>query len=786
MQTRNVDRPDALRLSLFVSLLLTVCVFLLLMAVTQPVLAAECNVPGQYATIQAAVNAATCDTINVSVGTFNEEISINRSLQIRGAGRTVSIINGSGAVRPITIAGTGTVVRLSGLRITNGRAIPAPNFGGGVLVKSGATLNGEDLQIDNNVASDLLQTGYGGGLAIQNGTAYLTDTLVLTNTAKSVNTGSGFGGGLYVAGDERAGRAILHLTDSEVRGNTAFASTVANVDRSLDGRGGGLYVGESDNTAIVLKGNTWARNVARGTNTFPGDGDGGAIAVDTGGKAATVTLTNDNFIDNIANASNGTIALDSARGGAIFLDTSAPGQIQATLEGVRASGNVAKLAQGGDAVGQGGALYARHSRLAVTGGTLDKNIAGRASVSGKRAQGGAIYLAATALTADSVRILDNIALQGNGSDTPGSDSQGGGIVVGDTATISLTNSLIADNAVSNAGGNGAGLYINGTATARIIHVTIANAARNPQEGIYAGPGGQAADIVITNTMVVSHATGIYNEGVNDRVAQNYMLYFRNNQNTVGTVSGNTGNVAGDPAFINPSERDYFILPESAAINAGTDAGVTTDINGTVRPQLGGFDIGAYERPSPISLTGGTIDGPLAGPPGEYVFGASPLPKYATEPISYLWDNGDTSAFSTRSLEQELNYTLTVTLTNNFGLGNAIISRTVTITPPESECAVPLIDLAITGPISGETGLEYTFNAVTFPGNATTPISFTWLPEPVSGQGTASASYTWATAGEKQVAVTAQNCGRSEASIQTITLMDPDPEPEQVYLPLVAR
>jgi parallel beta-helix repeat protein len=54
-------------------------------------------------------------------------------------------------------------------------------------------------------------------------------------------------------------------------------------------------------------------------------------------------------------------------------------------------------------------------------------------------------------------------------------------------------------------------------------------------------------------------------------------------------------VIGDPRFVNPGERDFHLLPGSAAIDKGIPLGeVSHDKDGIKRPQGAAFDLGAFE------------------------------------------------------------------------------------------------------------------------------------------------------------------------------------------------
>jgi hypothetical protein len=81
----------------------------------------------------------------------------------------------------------------------------------------------------------------------------------------------------------------------------------------------------------------------------------------------------------------------------------------------------------------------------------------------------------------------------------------------------------------------------------------------------------------------------------------------------------------------------------------------------------------------VELTGVAIAGPTSGVPGTYTFTVSYEPVSATLPIAYLWDNGDTTATSTR-LFSAGTYTLVVTATNCVDV-RVVDDHTVTIAEP---------------------------------------------------------------------------------------------------------
>ena len=84
--------------------------------------AATCQVPSaSYPTIQSAVNDANCTELELGGQTFNEDVSIDRSLTITGAGSGSTIIDGTGSIPAVDLtANTARQLSIAGLTITGG------------------------------------------------------------------------------------------------------------------------------------------------------------------------------------------------------------------------------------------------------------------------------------------------------------------------------------------------------------------------------------------------------------------------------------------------------------------------------------------------------------------------------------------------------------------------------------------------------------------------------------------------------------------------------------------
>ena len=179
-----------------------------------------------YFTIQDAINnALDGDTISIAPGTYYKNLVVNRNINIIGAGKDITIIDGQ-QKDSVIIINPDIIATISGFTIRNGNA----ERGGGVFI-NGATLTLQNSTVTGNTAT------YGGG--IWNGY-----TLTLINSQVTGNTYGWLGGGICNCGSG------LVIINSQISGNRKSGN---------DCRGGGIYnyygaIGKLQNSTIT--GNT--------------------------------------------------------------------------------------------------------------------------------------------------------------------------------------------------------------------------------------------------------------------------------------------------------------------------------------------------------------------------------------------------------------------------------------------------------------------------------------------------------------------------------------------------
>jgi parallel beta-helix repeat protein len=346
---------------------------------------------------------------------------------------------------------------------------------------------------------------------------------------------------------------------------------------TLDAHGEGRVLTISGAISPTVEGLHLTGGDANGLGGSPsGDSGGGVLVI-----SATLTLSECRILSNSA----------TFGGGLQFYNS--PG---ARLRGNTVGDNSART--------QAGGLYFRNS----PGATLISNTIRDNHVGPGPAQqyyGGAWFLNSDSATLRGNVIRGNyaqhncgglcfqgsrdISLEGNIVLSNTAGGLGGGLYLYNSA-VTLTNDVIADNEAD----IGSGLCAN-RSSARLLHTTI---ARNVSDGLSASNGVFATDdgshsstVALTNTIVVSHMVGI-TVTTGSTVTVDGVLWFGNgvNYGGPGTITV-THEYSGNPAF---AADGYHLRGASAAIDKGAYAEVDEDVDGDLRPQGGGYDLGADE------------------------------------------------------------------------------------------------------------------------------------------------------------------------------------------------
>ncbi len=190
------------------------------LALTGIALATVINVPGDYATIQAGVNAAGYgDTVSVAPGTYVENVQLNggsqsENITLLGSGWENTTIDGGGLFNTVYVYQISNFT-IEGFTVRNAQQSgsapgnvgvhlnPQSSFGTLIVRHCNVTHNGHGIQIwndfggaayiEHNIISDNLYNGFYPYL----GTVYLTNNTIVDNGQDGYNDWSG-GGTIYI------------------------------------------------------------------------------------------------------------------------------------------------------------------------------------------------------------------------------------------------------------------------------------------------------------------------------------------------------------------------------------------------------------------------------------------------------------------------------------------------------------------------------------------------------------------------------------------------------------
>jgi hypothetical protein len=272
----------------------------------------------KYSTIQEAVNSGIPGkTIDLVAGTYQENLRIDKSFTIKGAGVGKTIIDGcrGGSVIFVGKNRAEIDVTLTGITVKGGTCTEVKAAGNdpNTNVCGGGIINHGNLTITDCIISDN-EAYFGGGI-------FNRGTLNLEKGASVIHNAGYDGGGIYNQGGVRS-LALVNLNGCSIEknqakqrgagiysvGNTVNIYSGTTISGNIAGNsGGGIYLAPSKYVLKMYGGDILDNHaVASGGGIFSYGGNvhlkGGSIHINTATHGAGVE-----------NASGGLITLDGAR-----------------------------------------------------------------------------------------------------------------------------------------------------------------------------------------------------------------------------------------------------------------------------------------------------------------------------------------------------------------------------------------------------------------------------------------------------------------------------------------
>jgi uncharacterized repeat protein (TIGR01451 family) len=249
----------------------------------------------------------------------------------------------------------------------------------------------------------------------------------------------------------------------------------------------------------------------------------------------------------------------------------------------------------------------------------------------------------------------------------------------------------------------------------LAHVTAAD--NNAPTFLYVNNWGEdhSATVTLSNTLLVSFTNGFVADepGTGDVLIRHTRTLAERVTNLHVAGDGNPELLSIDPLTGDPMlDGTHHLLPGSAAIDAGLDAGLTVDLHADFRPQGTAPDVGADEfHPGSVSPAEVVVSGPYTTP-GQVstLFTATVTPVTATAPFTYVWqaEGGLSEMHSMRGTADSVNViwdtpgdkTITATATN--------LLNTVVGTHTVHVVGVPVLAIGKSGPPQALVGAPITY------------------------------------------------------------------------------
>jgi uncharacterized repeat protein (TIGR01451 family) len=552
----------ALRLGLGLALLLGLAVAVL---GTQRVPLAHaqtltvCGTGCDYTKIQLAINdASNGDIISVVDAVHTEAgIVVRKNVTIQGQGPGNTIVQAQTlpdvANTRVFAINNAITTTIRDMTIRHGNVVAGPAQGGGIYNNGALTVQRVTITGNRAVGSGNDEEGraYGGGI-YNDGTLILQQVAVIDNWVEGNGSDRGShaqGGGIYNNG-------TLTIQDSSISDNTAQGgSAISDIGDAGNAHGGGIYNNGTLTVQLAtIIGNRLQGGYAGGQYGGGGSTYGGGI-YNNGGLSVQDSAISSNTLQG-GNAAGSDGHGGDAHGGGVAQWWPGPGSV--TLAHSIISRNMARGGNAGGANGSAGSAYGGGvSEGAPGGGTLAFI---NCTISANTAQGGL----------------------GSGGSTDG-DAEGGGIR--GSSSTSLSYCTVAWNRAAGALMSGGGLH--------------------STSGLGSGPWIKSC--IVANNTGPSDPNGPDLAG--NVQSQDYNLIENANGHTLSGTTGN--NIEGADPLLGPLQdnggpTETHALPESSPSlnripNGQNECGttITEDQRGSLRPQGGTCDMGAFE----LELTG---------------------------------------------------------------------------------------------------------------------------------------------------------------------------------------